>query len=142
MSIEVRNRYTKKIILVVDSANLESANLESANLESAYLRDANLRSANLIGANLMGANLMGANLMGANLICIGDMKYIRTMQIDTYQIGFTKDYLQIGNMKYTIKEWREFTKEVSDEMDIPMLGWWSKWKEVIFKIIELSGVEQ
>ena len=70
------------------------------------------------------------------------MKYILTMQIDTHQIGFTKDILQIGRMKYTIKDWREFTKEVSDEMDIPMLGWWSKWKEVIFKIIELSGVEQ
>ncbi len=122
MSIEIRNRHTREIILVVDSADL--------------------RNANLYGANLINADLRNADLYGTDLRCMGDMKYICTMQVDTYFIGFTKDTLQIGTKVHTIEAWKLFSEDVTSNIDIPFLGWWSKWKETIFKIIELSGVGQ
>jgi uncharacterized protein YjbI with pentapeptide repeats len=67
MSIEIKSRFTYKVIFTHESANLRGANLEGANLEDANLIDANLIAANLIGANLIGTNLRGANLEGANL---------------------------------------------------------------------------
>jgi len=91
MKIEIKNRFSDKIIFYGDyesireclikaakqsanlrgaylqDANLQSANLQSANLRGAYLQDANLRGANLWGANLRGAYLRDANLWGAYL---------------------------------------------------------------------------
>jgi len=114
------------------------ANLSRANLSGADLEEANLYRADLVGANLEGADLSEANLVGADLRCFGNMKEIRTMQIDTYQIGFTKDYLQIGCKNFTIKEWENFTDEEIANMDKGALEWWTKWKDFIFKAIELS----
>jgi uncharacterized protein YjbI with pentapeptide repeats len=114
-------------------ANLEGANLEGAYLRGAYLRGANLRGANLRGAYLWGANLDGANLDGANLegaylrganldgaylrgaylrgaylTCFGNMKEIRTMQVDTWEIGYTADTLQVGCQRHPIDKWRKW----------------------------------
>ena len=89
MKIEIKNRYTNKIILCGEyesvkecleknrttnlygaslyGASLDGANLYGANLSGAYLSGASLDGANLYGANLSGANLYGANLYGAYL---------------------------------------------------------------------------
>ncbi len=76
MKIEIRHRFSGKIMVVGEYANIKEAvekavkigaNLEGANLEGAYLRGAYLRGAYLRGAYLRGANLEGANLIGANL---------------------------------------------------------------------------
>jgi hypothetical protein len=76
MKIEIKNRFTGKIIfeceagslkLAVEMAVTQKASLRGADLYGADLRGANLFGANLYGADLRGANLFGANLYGANL---------------------------------------------------------------------------
>ena len=65
--IEIKNRFTGKVIFRVHSDTLCGADLCGADLSGANLRGADLCGANLRGANLRGANLRGANLSGANL---------------------------------------------------------------------------
>jgi hypothetical protein len=66
------------------------------------------------------------------------MKQLRTMRLDTYQIGFTKDTLQIGCQRHKIEKWERFSDEEINKMDAGALEWWAKWKEFVFKAIELS----
>jgi len=66
------------------------------------------------------------------------MKELRTMQIDTYKIGFTLDTLQIGCRRHKIEEWKSFSDEEIAKMDDGALEWWGHWKDFIFKAIELS----
>ena len=70
------------------------------------------------------------------------MKEIRTMQVDTYMIGFTKNTLQIGCQRHSIEKWRSFTDEEISKMDKGALEWWNKWKDWIFQAIELSYGEE
>lgn len=114
--------------------NLSRTNLSGANLSGANLIDANLSRTNLIDANLIGANLSGANLGGA----IGNMKEIRSMQLENWPVTFTKDIIQIGCKKYTHEEWKSFTDQEISKMNDHALEWWKKWKDFIFKAIELS----
>jgi len=81
----------------------------------ADLRGANLRWAHLSGANLSGADLSGANLREANLRCFGDMTYIKTMQIEKWEIGYSSDELQIGCNRHSIARWREWDTETGLE---------------------------
>jgi hypothetical protein len=131
-------------------ANLRGANLRGADLIDADLRGADLRGADLIDADLRGADLRGSNLrdadlrdadlIDANLIdAIGNMKEICSMQLDTYGITFTKDILQIGCKNHTHKDWFDFSDNEISKMDSHALEWWKKWKEFIFKAIELRG---
>jgi hypothetical protein len=59
------------------------------------------------------------------------------MQIDTYKIGFTLDTLQIGCRRHKIEEWKSFSDEEIAEMDDGALGWWKKFRPIIFNIIEV-----
>ena len=146
--MNIKSWRTKEIIFeaqcsslldLLKSALKEKINLSDADLSGAYLSGANLRGADLSDAYLSGANLSGANLRGADLSdAIGNKKELKTMQIDTYAIGFTKDRLQIGCKNYSIVEWRNFTKEEISEMDKDAFEWWEKWRDFIFKSIELS----
>ncbi len=128
------------------SANLMSADLRSANLMSADLRYANLMSADLRSANLMSADLRSANLMSANLMsadlrsAVGNLKEVKSIQLDTYLISFefTDNKLNIGCQTHTFEEWKDFTDEEIEEMDVNALIWWKKWKDFIFQAIELS----
>jgi hypothetical protein len=70
------------------------------------------------------------------------MKELRTIQVDRYMIGFTRDTLQIGCKTYTIDEWRNFTDEEISKMDEGALDWWNKWKDWIFQAIDLSYVKE
>ena len=141
--MKILNKWTFKVIFenqketikeTVEDANLIGANLICANLEDANLRGANLRGANLRGANLIGANLIGANLEGAN----GNLRELKTMQIETYSISFTKDILQIGCKRFSHTEWENFSDDEINKMDKQALSFWYKWKNFIFKAIELS----
>ncbi len=69
------------------------------------------------------------------------MEELRTMQIDTYRIGFTCDTLQIGCKRFTIEQWKSFTDKEIDAMDSNSLQWWTKWKATILTTIELSYKE-
>ena len=134
-------------------ANLQGANLRYANLECAYLEGTNLRSANLQGANLQGANLSDANLEDADLsranlegISLwgvkGNMKEIKSMQIDKYCITYTATHLQIGCKLHLIEDWANFDDRRILEMDgKSALKWWKKWKPIIMNIIEMSPAE-
>ena len=85
-------------------------------------------------ANLIDANLRGADLRGAN----GNLKELKTMQIETYSISFTKDILQIGCKRFSHTEWKNFSNDEIEKMDSQALSFWNKWKDFIFKAIELS----
>lgn len=119
-------------------ATLRHVNFTDANLRHANLRGADLQHANLHGANLRCASLAETKLAGADISCIGDMIYIFTIQLDTWEIGFTKDFMKIGCQAHTIDKWRNFTDEEIDDMDKDALEWWKKWKDFIFRAMDLT----
>ena len=123
-------------------ANLEEANLRRANLEEANLRGANLRGANLWGANLEEANLEGANLEGAYFTCFGNMKEIRTMQVDTWKIGYTADTLQVGCQRHPIDKWRKWDtvagRKWIEQMDSKALEWADRNLGLVLQIIDAN----
>ena len=126
----------------LQGANLQGANLQQVNLRWANLQGANLRGADLRGADLRWANLRGANLQGANLrAAVGNMLQVKSMQIETYPITYTKDVLQIGCERRTFEEWLNFSYDEINYMDHGALEFWHKWKDTIFKIIEMSPAE-
>ena len=120
-------------------ADLSYANVSYADLKWADLRDANLYKTNGNWANLSGANLSEVNLDDADFRnCIGNRVKIKSMQLDTYNIVFTKDILAIGCKQHTHEEWENFTDDEIYEMDKGALKWWTKWKKIIFNIIRIS----
>jgi len=139
----------------LSGANLREANLSGANLREANLREANLREANLSGAdlreanlreaNLREANLSGANLREANLRCFGDMTYIKTMQIEKWEIGYSSDELQIGCNRHSIARWREWDTETGLEwianMDSLALESAVRFLPLLLKIITASPAQ-
>lgn len=70
---------------------------------------------------------------------IGDMVKWKSMQLEKYMVTFNKTTLCIGCKQYSIKEWRNFSDNEIQDMDVRIgtLEWWNKWKEHIFKTIEL-----
>jgi hypothetical protein len=69
------------------------------------------------------------------------MIQVKSSQLDTWSITYTDTHLQIGCQNHTIDEWKQFTDEQISVMDDEALEWWSKWKDSIFQIIELSPAE-
>lgn len=152
MKFEIKNRFTGevqitakidcdkndsesfKLGLAVKWAIEKKANLRHADLSYANLRYANLRSANLSYANLRHANLSSADLSYA----IGDMNYLKTIQVDKYTISYTHEVIQIGCKKYLITEWFDFDDKTIAIMDSGALDWWKVWKPIIKQIIEVS----
>ena len=120
-------------------ANLTRANLTGADLTWADLRGADLTRANLTGANLTGANLTRANLTGADLSgANGVNDWVKCIQIETYAITYTAEILQIGCERHPIADWRNFDTRRIAEMDgKAALKFWDKYKDWIFKTIEL-----
>jgi hypothetical protein len=123
-------------------ADLRGANLQGANLREANLREANLWGANLRGANLWGASLWGADLWGANLRCFGNMREIRTMQIDTWEVGYTADTLQIGCQCHSIDKWRKWNTDAGrkwvEQMDSNALEWAVRNLGLVLQIIDAN----
>jgi len=126
----------------LSNANLSNANLSNANLSNANLRSADLRFANLSYANLSYADLRSADLRSANLrSAIGEMRSLRSFQIEKYMVSYTDSILNIGCQSHTIEEWGNFDDEQISNMDDGALKWWGKWKPIIFQIIEMSPAE-
>jgi hypothetical protein len=121
------------------NADLSNANLYNADLSNADLSHANLFHANLSYSNLSKANLSNVDLGNANLNSVtGNKTELRTMQVDTYSISFTKSVLWIGCKRFTHLEWENFTDDEISKMDAGALDWWKKWKEFVFLAIRLS----
>jgi uncharacterized protein YjbI with pentapeptide repeats len=125
------------------SADLEGANLRSADLEGADLRRADLSGADLRRADLRRADLSGADLEGANLWgATGNLKHLKSIFLEQYQITYTSDILQIGCERHPITEWWEYDDERILNMDgKSALKFWRKWKDQIKQIIEMSPAE-
>jgi hypothetical protein len=121
-------------------ADLEGADLTDANLMDADLMDADLTDADLTRANFTRADLTDAILTGVRLCrAFGNMREIKSLQLETYQITYTAQVLQIGCKQYPIADWWEFTDEQISKMDgQKALDWWRKWKDHIRATIELS----
>ena len=147
-----RLRYSNLSYANLSSANLRYSDLSHANLSYAdlsytYLRYSNLSYADLGYANLRHANLRDANLSSANLshtslnYTIGEMRSLRSMQIEKYMVSYTDTTLSIGCKSYTIEEWKNFDDEKIKSMDNEALVWWKKWKPIIMQIIEMAPAE-
>jgi hypothetical protein len=135
-------RYANLFDADLYGADLRYANLYGANLSGANLEGANLEGAGLRGANLYGADLDHANLEGANLLCFGNMKEIRTMQIDTWEVGYTADTLQIGCQRHPIGKWRKWNTEAGrkwiEQMDNEALEWADRNLGLVLQIIDAN----
>ena len=66
-TIEIKDRWTGKVLFTAKGATTAAAAVEMAIAASADLSGADLRGVSLSGANLSGADLSGADLSGANL---------------------------------------------------------------------------
>jgi hypothetical protein len=70
------------------------------------------------------------------------MKEIRTMQIDTWQIGYTADTLQIGCQSHAIDKWRKWNTEAGrkwiEQMDSKALEWADKNLALVLQIIDAN----
>ena len=58
--------------------------------------------------------------------------------LDNWMVVFTKDILWIGCQRHAISDWLLFDDERIESMDSKALAFWRKWKDFIFKAIELS----
>ena len=124
-------------------ANLCGANLYGADLRDANLCDADLRGADLRGADLSGADLSGADLSGADLngVC-GLNDWIKNIQIEAWPISYTSEIMQIGCQRHPLDAWRNFSDAEIRAMDgRKALTFWHKWRETIFKVIEMAPAQ-
>ena len=46
--------------------------------------------------------------------------------------------MAIGCQQHTIEEWKNFDDEVISKMDSNALEWWSRYKTVLFSLIDLE----
>ena len=130
------------------NADLRNANLHDAYLYNADLRNADFRYATLYGADLSNADLGNADLGNADLRNValngvfGNMKHVKSLQIEKYRITYTSEILQIGCQRHTIEEWKNFdNKSILKMGGKEALEWWDKWKQIIMQIIEMSPCE-
>ena len=124
-------------------ANFRGANFRWADFRWADFSEANFSEANFIEADFRGADFSEANFREADFrgdsyqYCIGNMREIKSMQLDTYLIVFNKHFLAIGCQQHSIEKWKNFTDDEIENLDNGALEWWNKWKDFIFKAIEL-----
>ena len=98
MKIQIKNRYTDKIIIEGEYKDIkECVEQNKANLRRADLRKADLSEADLYGSNLYEANLRGADLREAYLC----EAYLYEIKINSNQIKELLNALEIQNNEYT-----------------------------------------
>ena len=142
MTINIKNM-SGEVIFNIEADSLRWEDLRGADLRGADLRGADLRGADLRGADLRGANLSEANLRGANLSgTVGNMKEIKSMQLNTYPVTWTAERLQIGCKNYPISDWFDFDDDAIADMDNGALDWWQKYKDFIRSAIDLSPAKR
>ena len=126
--------------------DLSGVKFFGANLSFADLYNANLSGATLMNANLSGANLTNAKLTGNNLWgTVGNGKEIFSLQTDIWFVTWTKDTMQIGCQRHSIKFWWNFsdTRITSMSINPDALAWWVRWKPILREVIANTvGLEQ
>ena len=136
MTIEIRRRITGEVVYTWPGDTLHGAHLSRADLSGA----------NLSRADLSRADLSGADLSGADLQCSGNMRQLRTMQIDTWQSGYTRDTLQIGCQRHAIGKWARWSTEAGRawiaKMDPCALAWAERNLDLVLAIIAANPAEK
>ena len=132
----------------LNSAELNSAELNNAELYNAELYNAKLNNAKLNNAELYNTNLNNAELNNVELHNVelhnvkGNMKEIKNISVDKYHIVFTENILAIGCKTFSYEEWENFKDDEIATLDKGALEWWRKWKDFIFKAVELSNIRK
>ena len=124
---------TKELIFELECNSWEEL------LKGALKAKVSFRYANFSYANFSYANFSYANFSSA----VSNMGNHHSMQLESYAIFYTNSLLVIGCEHHSIKEWEKFTDKEILEMDgKKALKFWRKWKEFIFKAIELTNSEE
>lgn len=130
----------------LSNVDLSHARLIGADLRSARLSNVDLIHADLIGADLSHARLIGVDLRGADLLCTGNMREIKTLQIERWRVAYTSDTLQIGCQTHSIEKWRKWNTATGrkwiDNMDDKALAWADRYLDLILQIIDVSPGEE
>lgn len=94
-----------------------------------------------VRADLRWANLGWANLAKVDIInAVGNMREIKSLQVDTYFVAYTSEVMAIGCEQHTLAEWWAFTDEEIHKMDGQRgLDWWRKWRPILMQIMEVGG---
>jgi uncharacterized protein YjbI with pentapeptide repeats len=125
-------------------SDFRGSDFRGSNFRGSDFRDSNFSDSNFRGSNFSDSDFSDSNFRGSNFrgskhqYKIGNMREWHSMQLDTYMIVFNKHILAIGCQQFSIKEWREFSDKQIENMDKEALAWWAKWKDFIFKAIELT----
>ena len=155
MIIEIKHRFTKKVLFLCDAENIKEAvvkalekntnlsyaNLSYANLSNADLRYANLRNADLSNANLSNTNLSGAIFSEANLrnadlrnanlddeeLAINPISILNL----TWDVLITENYLTIGCQRHKHEDWCSFSVDEINNMESRAGRFWSANKSWI-----------
>jgi uncharacterized protein YjbI with pentapeptide repeats len=125
-------------------ANLTNADMRGADLRYADLRDADLRDANLNNADLRAADLTDADLTGVRLWgTVGNMREIKSMQLERWNVTYTHDRLQIGCKNYAIEDWKTWRErpEWIARMDVRATEWAEKYLDLVLSVIAASPAE-
>jgi uncharacterized protein YjbI with pentapeptide repeats len=148
MSIIELKKIDGSILVTGEYENIKDCVIKSkADLRGADLRGAYLQWADLQGADLRGADLRGADLRGADLgfkYTLNEVEYIQNKIIpqlffDCYIVLIFEKTIQIGCKHFTIEQWENFTDAEISNMDIEKcLVWWSKYKKIIFDLVEIN----
>ena len=138
MQFEIRSRWSGAVVftaeIAADSETPTGIKLGLA-VKTAVKAEANLRGADLSGANLSEADLSEANLNGVS----GLNDWIKCIQVEDWPISYTSEVMQIGCQRHTFDAWKNFSDAQIRAMDgRRALTFWAKWKETIFKIIEMA----
>jgi len=147
-SFECDYYHTQGIKKAIMEAQKQRINQFSyCDFRGAELNRVTLRGMNFSGSDFTGTSFRGSDLRESALTnckldninirhTIGNKNEICSMQIDTYNIAFTNKYLAIGVLQYCIDEWKLFSDDtLPKSIDI---NWWRKWRDFIFKAIELK----
>ena len=141
MQFEIKSRWSGAVIF---TAYIEADESASASIKLGLaVKEAVKARADLSGADLSGADLRGAYLRDADLngVC-GLNDWIKNIQIEDWPISYTSEIMQIGCQRHPLDAWRNFSDAEIRAMDgRKALTFWHKWRETIFKIIEMAPAQ-
>jgi hypothetical protein len=135
----IRNGVSLASVLADHQLWLRGEGGKRADLSGWYLACANMTDANMTGANMTDAIMTGANMTGACLWgAIGNMREIKSMQIEGWPVTYTADTLQIGCKRHPIAAWRNASPDWIKAMHSDATDWWAKFGPLILAVIDAS----
>lgn len=140
--------FTYLVLLIRKSSVLETCQIErgNANIEVNTCALARLRVEHCKSGSLVMDSV--ANYVGFQITLTGNaFNHIKLRNVPcagrittpTWNVDYTSDWMQIGCQGFSIKAWRDFTDDQINYMDDEALGWWKKWKDTIFAIVDSTA---